>query len=44
MEHNLSFSMTALHELCGSGLYKEIGMKIVGKRRDEVRKRIFEAG
>jgi hypothetical protein len=35
--------MTTLHELCASGFYKEIGRKIARKRRDEVKKRIFEA-
>jgi hypothetical protein len=36
--------MKTLHELCGSPFYKEIGMKIVGEQRDEVRRRIFEVG
>jgi hypothetical protein len=35
--------MTTFHELCASGFYKKIGRKIARKRRDEVRKRIFEA-
>jgi hypothetical protein len=30
--------MKILHELCESHFYKEIGGKIVGERRDEVRR------
>ncbi len=44
MEYNLSYSIKTLHEFCGSGFYKEISKKIVGERRDEVRRRIFEVG
>jgi len=35
--------MKTLHELCESHFYKEIGRKIAGERRDEVRRNIFEA-
>jgi hypothetical protein len=44
MEHNFFRSMKTLHELCGSCFYKEIGKMILGKRRDAVMKRIFDAG
>jgi hypothetical protein len=35
--------MITFHELCGSCFYKKISMKIVGERRDDVRRKIFEA-
>jgi hypothetical protein len=35
--------MKTFHELCGSRFYKEIGKKIVRERKDEIRRRIFEA-
>jgi hypothetical protein len=44
MEHNPNCSMKALHELCKSWFYKEIGKKISGERRDEVRRSIFDVG
>jgi hypothetical protein len=36
--------MKTLHELCGSCFCKEIGRRISGKRKDEVMKKIFDAG
>ncbi len=43
MERNLSWSMKNFHELCGSCFCKKINKKIVGERRDEVRRKRFEA-
>jgi hypothetical protein len=36
--------MKTLHELYGSGFYKEIGKTISGKQGDEVMRKIFDAG
>jgi hypothetical protein len=36
--------MKTLHELCGSCFCKEINRKIAREQRDEVRRKIFEAG
>ncbi len=36
--------MKTLHELCESWFYKEIGRKISGERRDEVKRSIFDPG
>jgi len=44
MEHNPNCSMKALHELSKSRFYKEIGKKISGEQRDEVRRSIFDVG
>ncbi len=44
MEHNLNYLMKTFEELCGSCLCKEIGRMILGKRRDEVMRNIFDVG
>jgi hypothetical protein len=44
MEHNLGYLMKTFHELCRSCFCKEIGKRILGKRRDEVMRSIFDAG
>ncbi len=44
MERNLSNSMKTFHEFHESRFCKEIGRKIVGEQRDEVKRSIFEVG
>jgi len=36
--------MKTFHELCESQFYKEIGRKIFGEQRDEIKRSIFDAG
>jgi hypothetical protein len=44
MECNLCNSMKTLQELCGSDFWKEIGRGILGKQRNHMKNRIFDAG
>jgi hypothetical protein len=44
MERNPSCSMKALHELCESRFYNEIGKKISREQRDEDWRCIYDAG
>jgi hypothetical protein len=44
MEHNFNSSIKTFHELCESRFCKEIGKKIYGERKDEVRRSIFDVG
>jgi hypothetical protein len=44
MECNIYNPMKMLKEIYGSDFWKEIGKGIWGKQRDEMRRRIFEAG
>jgi hypothetical protein len=42
MECNFYNSIKMFQELCGSSFWKEIGREILGKQKDEMRRKIFD--
>jgi hypothetical protein len=44
MECNLYSPMKMFQEICGLDFWKEISKGILGRQRDEMRRRIFEEG
>jgi hypothetical protein len=43
MECNICSPMQTSQEICGLDFWKEIGKGILGRQRDEMKRRIFEA-